>query len=190
MSARIGRVAPRPAPRMLTPRQAQAVDAATQILDRGGISALSMRSLAEAMDVQAPSLYKHVDGKATLLSWIVERALDEVGSVWHALLDDSSATQAVPALLAEYRRWARIRPHRYRLVTSDDVDRQALIAGLEVWSGEPFFRATGEPHSAQALWAFAHGMAILEIDDRFLPGSALDTTWAAGAAAFSRRPLP
>ena len=43
---------------------------------------------------------------------------------------------------------------------------------------------TGEPHRAQALWSFAHGMVILELDGRFPAGSDLDRTWAEGAAAF------
>ena len=45
---------------------------------------------------------------------------------------------------------------------------------------------TGDPALAQALWSFAHGMVILELDDRYPPGSDLDRTWRAGAAAFAR----
>jgi hypothetical protein len=43
---------------------------------------------------------------------------------------------------------------------------------------------TGDSSSAQALWSFAHGMLILEMDDRYPPGSDLDRTWRAGADAF------
>ena len=46
-----------------------------------------------------------------------------------------------------------------------------------------------EPHLAQALWSFAHGMVILEIDGRYPQDpqdSGLDKTWEAGAAAFGR----
>lgn len=38
---------------------------------------------------------------------------------------------------------------------------------------------------AQALWAFAHGTLILELDRRFLDGSNLDRTWQAGTEAFT-----
>ena len=59
--------------------------------------------------------------------------------------------------------------------------------GLEDWAGEPFLLATGDSHRAQALWSFAHGMVILEIDGRFPEHSDLDRTWRAGAAAFAPR---
>jgi hypothetical protein len=55
---------------------------------------------------------------------------------------------------------------------------------LEEWAGNPWFVVTGDPSLAQALWSFAHGMLILELDDRYPPGSDLDSTWRAGAAAF------
>ncbi len=56
---------------------------------------------------------------------------------------------------------------------------------LEAWAGEPFLLATGDPWKAQALFSFAHGMVILELDDRFPEGSELDRSWDAGAAAFA-----
>ena len=40
-------------------------------------------------------------------------------------------------------------------------------------------------YRSQALWSFAHGMVILEIDGRYPDGSDLDRTWAAGADAFT-----
>ncbi|MHB1887370.1 MAG: TetR family transcriptional regulator, partial [Acidimicrobiales bacterium] len=60
-----------------------------------------------------------------------------------------------------------------------------LLPGLEAWAGEPFYLVMGEPYLAQALWAFAHGTMILELDRRFFEGSDLDLTWRAGAEAFN-----
>jgi hypothetical protein len=45
---------------------------------------------------------------------------------------------------------------------------------------------TKDEHLAQALWSYAHGMVTLELDERYPPGSDLDRTWSAGAAAFER----
>ncbi|HUY30028.1 MAG TPA: WHG domain-containing protein [Acidimicrobiales bacterium] len=45
---------------------------------------------------------------------------------------------------------------------------------------------TGDASLAQALWSFAHGMVVLELDGRHPPGSDLDATWRAGADAFER----
>jgi len=88
-------------------------------------------------------------------------------------------------LLATYRRSGLAQPNLYRLATSGRLPREDLTPGLEEWAGEPFLLATGEPHLAQALWSFAHGMVILEIDGRYPQHSELDKTWEAGAAAFA-----
>ena len=37
---------------------------------------------------------------------------------------------------------------------------------------------------ARALWVFAHGMVMLELDHRFPPDADLDAAWRAGVAAF------
>lgn len=66
--------------------------------------------------------------------------------------------------------------------------RELLPEGLETWVGTPFYLVTGhDPIKGQALWAFAHGMAILEIDARFAGpsnGSPADGVWEIGALAF------
>lgn len=64
--------------------------------------------------------------------------------------------------------------------------RDLLAPRLEQWAGEPFYFAGGEPHRAQALWAFAHGAVSLELDQRFADASGLDHTWTAAAVAFRR----
>ncbi len=46
----------------------------------------------------------------------------------------------------------------------------------------------GDPDLARAAWAFAHGMIMLELNDRFPPGADLDGAWRAGLAAFQPGP--
>ncbi|MFB9948120.1 TetR/AcrR family transcriptional regulator C-terminal domain-containing protein [Rhizobium puerariae] len=48
------------------------VDAALDLLDRTGIEGLTMRKLADALDVQAPALYWHFPGKQALLDEMAE----------------------------------------------------------------------------------------------------------------------
>jgi hypothetical protein len=45
-------------------------------------------------------------------------------------------------------------------------------------------QAVGDPDLARAVWAFAHGMVILEVDGRFPADANLEAAWAAGLAAF------
>ena len=157
------------------------VAAARRVLDRDGPAGLTMRSVAEELGIKAPSLYKHVADKAAIELELVAAALAEIGEALHAALSEGGT---VADLLAAYRREARRRPNLYRLATAGPLPREQLPPGLEDWAGAPFLTVTGEPHRAQALWSFAHGMVILELDGRFPPGSDLDRTWAEGAAAF------
>jgi len=173
---------------VLSSRQRQVVELGLRLLATEGPAVLTMRRLAAELDLQAPSLYKHVASKAELELFMVERGLVELGSAAHAAVsDDASTLGPVASLLGTYRRFALENPELYRLATGQSFPREELTQGLEDWAGEPFWRAVGDAHVAQALWAFAHGMAILEIDARLLPAD-LDATWAAGAAAFSPAP--
>jgi AcrR family transcriptional regulator len=176
------------APPARTPRSARAAEivaAARRLLEAEGAEALTMRRVADELGIRAPSLYKHLPDKAAIESALVEEAFAELGGALHDAVDRPGRRPPVAALLAEYRRQALANPNLYRLTTAGRLDRTAQPPGLEDWAGEPFLRVTGEPHRAQALWAFAHGMVILEIDDRFQDASDLDRTWKQGAAAFS-----
>lgn len=151
-----------------------------------------MRRLADKLGMRAPSLYKHLPGKGALELALVELALDETGVALHRAVVDAGADlrRRTGAVLAAYRAAGVANPHLYRLATGGAFPRHELLPGLEGWAGEPFYLATGEPHLAQALWSFAHGTLVLELDDRFVEGSDLDRTWGAGADAFGRRTTP
>jgi AcrR family transcriptional regulator len=143
-----------------------------------------MRRLADELGIRAPSLYKHIDGKPALELALVETGLDESGLAMRAAVDGSNG-EPIEDLLGAYRAMGRANPELYRLITASSFPRAGLLPGLEAWAGEPFFVAAGEPYLAQALWSFAHGTLILELDQRFLEGSDLDRTWDAGTQAFT-----
>jgi AcrR family transcriptional regulator len=183
-------VAPRPTPVERSARVGQIVAAARELVETEGADALTMRRLADELGIRAPSLYKHLPGRDGVVARLVDDTLFETGDRMHQAVSGPAAGATggpIAALLAAYRAFGREHPNLYRLVTTGDLPRSALTPGIEDWAGEPFYRATGDPYRAQALWAFAHGTLILEIDRRFLPGSDLDRTWTAGARAFAPR---
>lgn len=193
MSARAGAalppIAPRPDPLLRSDRVAEIVAAAWDLVEREGADALTMRRLAEDLGIRAPSLYKHLPGRDAVIARLVDDAFYASGDLWHAAVS-AARTDPVAALLTAYRRFGRAHPNLYRLVTTGPVPRELLTPGLEDWAGEPFYRATGDAYRAQALWAFAHGTLILEIDGRFVPGSDLDRTWRVGTRAFGSASRP
>ena len=175
----------RPAPPPARPRRVvETVSAARRVLEGEGAGALTMRRLAEELHIQAPSLYKHFSGKAAVEMALIEDAMFDIGDVTHRALHEQTTVSPLVNVLASYRAHCLSHPNLYRLATGGSLSRELLPDGLEEWAGNPWYVVTGDPSLAQALWSFAHGMLILELDDRYPPGSDLDSTWRAGAAAF------
>ena len=143
-----------------------------------------MRLLAERLGIRAPSLYKHFANRDEIKSELVARGLREMGEALHDVLDAGGSSAEV---LAVYRATGARHPNLYRLATTAPLDRAALPDGLEEWSGSAFWRMTGDPDLAQALWSFAHGAMILELDGRYPPGSDLDRIWDVGVELFVGR---
>jgi AcrR family transcriptional regulator len=165
-------------------RPAEIVAAARQLLGQDGRDALTMRRLAGVLGIQAPSLYKHFPDKAALELAIIEDVLVDIGEASHAAIHSCGPDHGLERLLEVYRRHGLSHPHLYRLATEGPLARQDLAPGLEEWAGNPWYVVTGDPFLAQAVWSFAHGMVVLELDGRYPPDSDLDATWRAGAGAF------
>ncbi|MEV0651222.1 WHG domain-containing protein [Phytomonospora sp. NPDC050363] len=51
-------------------------------------------------------------------------------------------------------------------------------------------RRTARAGAARAVWAFAHGMVVLELEDRFPPDADLDAAWRVGCEAFTGTVTP
>ena len=79
-------------------------------------------------------------------------------------------------------------PHLYRLMKQTGRFRgSSCRPGSRTVTAAPLVRAAGSQARARAVWAFAHGMVLLELDQRFPPDADLDAAWHAGIAAFQAR---
>ncbi|MBB3037958.1 TetR/AcrR family transcriptional regulator [Hoyosella altamirensis] len=166
----------------LSARAREITNCARRLLEAHGWEYVTMRVLAAELGIKAPSLYKHFRGREALRAALISDGLAETGQRLFAAIAEE---HSIAALLQAYRQLARDSPSMYRLATSGEMPRADLPDGLEEWAGSPFFLVTGDPYDAQALWSFAHGMSILEIDNRYPPGSELDRTWERGIRAFT-----
>jgi AcrR family transcriptional regulator len=179
--------------------------AARRLLEEEGAGALTMRRLAEQLGIKAPSLYKHLPDKAALEAAIIATGLEEAAARFEAAVDsattggpttggaatggagdaaDAADAGPVSALAAAYREFALAHPHLYRLMHDGPLPRRQLPAGVEERAAAPVLRVAGSRARARALWAFAHGMVMLELDQRFPPDADLDAAWEAGVTAF------
>ena len=176
--------------------------AGRQLLEEEGPEALTMRRLAERVGIRAPSLYKHLPDKAALEAAIIATGFEEAAATFEQAVEGAGEGpgdgrgegpgewqlagrgNALVALAAAYRRFALEHPHLYRLMNNGPLPREHLPPGLENRTAAPLLRAAGSQARARAVWAFAHGMVLLELDQRFPPEADLDAAWHAGIAAF------
>ena len=124
-------------------------------------------SVADELGIRAPSLYKHVAGKAAIEVVLIEVALTEMGGA-------AARRPRAPSGPARPWRPARRLPRAtpWPIPTSTGWPPpgrcpQRLEPGPGGLGRGAVLLATGDPHRAQALWAFAHGMVVLEMDGRF-----------------------
>jgi AcrR family transcriptional regulator len=167
-------------------RDEEIVAAFRRILEAEGLEAPSMRRVADELGIKAPSLYKHFSSRADIETELVADAMAELGDATHRAIHDAGDSGALMSLLMTYRDSCFANPALYLLATQGSFNRERIPPGLEEWAGNPFFVVTGDAALAQALWSFAHGMVVLEMNDRFPPGSNLDDTWFAGGMAFEK----
>ncbi|CAM4022461.1 TetR/AcrR family transcriptional regulator [Kibdelosporangium persicum] len=166
----------------MSERTDQIVAEARALIEEGGPEALTMRALAARLDIRAPSLYKHFPDKLAVEAQVIAIAFGELAA-------ELEKTGSLSELAAAYRAYALAHPHLYRLMNSGPLPRHLLPAGVEDRAAMPLVRAVGgDEHLARAIWAFAHGMVILELDRRFPDGADLDRAWRTGLAVF-REPV-
>ena len=169
--------------RELSPRAHEIVAAARDLLESEGADALTMRRLADRLGIRAPSLYKHFPDKETLETAIVAEGFEESAQVFEAAVAGDTK-HPLRALASAYRAFALEHPHLYRLMTEQPLRRDLLPRGVEERAAAPLVTAAGSADRARAVWAFAHGMTILELNGRFPPDADLYRAWREGVRRF------
>lgn len=170
-----------------TPRARQIVQAAWELLEAEGPEALSMRRLGDTIGMRAASLYEHVRDKRALEAALISLGFEEQAELFDRAIHKSK--DPLISLADAYREFARRQPHLYRLMTERPLDRDLLAPGVEDAAARPVLQVMGgDLERTRALWAFAHGMVTLELNQRFPSGADLDATWRKGIEAF-RAPL-
>lgn len=131
------------------------LDAALAIVDAEGLAALTMRRLADAVGVEAMSLYHHVPDKETLLDWTVDRMRSEM-RIPEVEPDDWA--DALEAIFVEYRRVLTAHPNMLPLAARRTG--QAGVSGL-IYLIERGLAPDEAVELYQSLVAFTIGYSVL-----------------------------
>ena len=70
-------------------------------------------------------------------------------------------------------------------MTQGPLPRNQMQTGIEAHAAAPLQAVVGDPDLARAVFAFAHGLTLLELDGKAPPDADVDATWARGIAALS-----
>lgn len=164
------------------PRAREIVTVARQLLEEEGLDSFSMRRLADRLGVRAPVIYKYFASKGALVAALISVGFEEQGALFEAAL--TSSDHPMTAMARIYRAYGRDNPNLYRLMYDRDLQRPLLLPGSEERAVIPAVRAAGGDRDlARAAWAFAHGMTILELNNRFPADADLDAAWSRGMAS-------
>ena len=163
------------------------VAAARRILETDGLSEVTMRSVAEAVGVQGPSLYKRVPDHAALLRAVAEGVVADLARTLAGAVETDDPRADLRATVLAYRAFVRANPNGYRLLFADlpagASPDPASLAAL----GDPIVRAmarlAGEADAlegARTIVAWAHGFVTMELAGAFRLGGDLDAAYAFG----------
>jgi AcrR family transcriptional regulator len=150
------------------------LDAATRLLDGGGVDAVTLREVGRLAGVSHNAPYKHFPSKEALLAAIAARELDRRTAQLTATASrHDTPAAALRAVLHDYVAWALGHPARFKLVfgtwtvDSTELTRAAdtaltgfvqLVAATQQAGALP----AGDPDRLAALLrAVAHGAADL-----------------------------
>ncbi|MEU8381131.1 TetR/AcrR family transcriptional regulator [Streptosporangium sp. NPDC048865] len=146
---------------------------ASEILEREGASALTVRRIASEVEYTAPVVYQHFTGKGALLLALVEIGFERLHAHMAAVAD-SAATADDRVLDAgrAYVAFAGANPHLYRLMNDTTVDADArfeaaqpvsrLVLGiLTGWAAAHRISMADPTEIVEIAWGTMHGMASL-----------------------------
>ncbi len=146
---------------------------AVHLVEHGDADGLSLRAVASALGVKAPSLYRYFPQKEALEVAVAEEILN-------AMLDEFRAASATADPDTRFRRtvdvYLRFARERFPLYAFVVQNRRPAIygsqAGKAVWNVllEAASGVSGQPDdtaAAVATWSFLHGYATLEHSGAF-----------------------
>jgi AcrR family transcriptional regulator len=160
--------------------------AARTLLEERGSDGFTMRDVADAVGVRAPSLYKHVADRAALLSQLEALGFAELGDRIAAAAEQP---EPLVAMAVAYRRFARRSPRLYARMLSPDATRGAAARRWRRDAVAPVLDvllrvvpADRVLSHARTLTAFLHGFVTMEAAGAFRLGGSVDADFHAGLA--------
>ena len=161
------------------------VAAGRRLLESRGMDALTMRDVADAVGVRAPSLYKRVRGRSDLFRLILEDVTDELTAALDAVAGSGDPVTDLRAMAAVYRRFAYSNPITYTLLMAPQAGPDATARSVR--SSATLLHVVAEITgpadalpAARTLVAWTHGFISMELAGAFRLGGDVEQAWDFG----------
>lgn len=148
--------------------------AARRLLESQGPEGLTMRALARALGVSAPSLYFHVESRDDLVRQLIADGLVRFGEVQRAANAHGSPRERARQTARSYIDFAESEPQLFTLIfgpCSDELrvdDRLGEEAALPVLAlATELVGPERALFFAEALWSLVHGYTVLRLAGQF-----------------------
>ena len=169
---------------MNQPRTRQKIiEAARRLLEREGAAAVSMRRVADAVDITPMAIYRHFANREALLKHISDEAFAAVAQQWLGQAEHPDLMHSLLHSMENYLDYALRQPHLFDYnfsVARDDARRFPedfrarrsptlnVVADLLAEGIRRRLLRDGDPWDlAMILWAQAHGLISLYRAGRF-----------------------
>lgn len=169
------------------------IKTARDLIERDGLDHLSLSSVASALGIKAPSLYRHIKNKGALLHAVIEHTYQDLFKAYDEAIANSSddPEEQLISLARAQHAFAHANPNTYMLsyeVKDQDVraDPNMLLERAIILQ-KIMARISGEERSLTALrglLAIGHGFIILELNGQFQRGGDLSNAYEESIQAY------
>jgi len=174
--------------------RAAIIAAARDLLEGGGLEAVSMAGVADRVGVRPPSLYKHFDDRGGLLAAVATEVALELGQTLAGAVARSGAEPSARllALAAAYRSFALATPRAAALLFAGVAPGAEPTPEAQAEAARPVLEVAaafvGPVHAlaaARVLTAFAHGFTSMEAAGAFRFGGEVEEAYRFGVSVLA-----
>jgi AcrR family transcriptional regulator len=163
------------------------VAAGRELLEAGGLDAVTMQAVAQRVGVRAPSLYKRFPNRGALIAAIAAAALQDLHRRLAPLSKNADAATGLRSAASAFRAFARANPRTYELLFANlppdsrpPPELNALAAAPVLELAERLVGPDRALEAARLLTAFANGFVSMELAGAFRLGGSVDEAYRYG----------
>ena len=163
------------------------VAAGRAILDAEGLDGLTMSSVAGAVGVRAPSLYKRVRDRGELIRLIANAVASELTVELEVAATSGDPAKDLRSIAVAFRTWALAHPEAYHLLFDHLPDGERVDPEVNARSAAALLQTAaalaGEDHALEAartMVAWASGFLNMELAGAFRLGGDVDAAFDYG----------